>query len=56
MASRDIVRSTPPQPAPTRPGSVARPAGAAHDERARALTPSEPLEPHWMAAIDAATD
>jgi hypothetical protein len=56
MASRETVRSTPQQPAPARPGSVARPAAATRDERARLLTPSEPLEAHWMAAIDAATD
>jgi hypothetical protein len=55
MASRETVRSTPQQPAPARPGS-ARPAATTRDERARPLTPSEPLEPHWMAAIDAATD
>ena len=49
------------EPSPTaRPASQsqakATPRPTQRDERARQAPPSESLEPHWAAAIDAATD
>jgi hypothetical protein len=58
MAIRETVRPSPlPPPLPSRQGFSARPASAARDERGRQVAPAiQPLEPHWDAAIDAATD
>jgi hypothetical protein len=55
MASPETIRSLPSNPlTPARPG--APPRSTQRDERARQTTPAESLEPHWAAAIDAATD
>jgi hypothetical protein len=57
MASREAVRSSPvPPPSAVRSGTAIRPGGAVRDERSWQTTLPEPLEAHWVAAIDAATD
>jgi hypothetical protein len=55
MANRDTVRPIPSQ-LPSRQATAVRQAPAAADDRVRQLTKIQPLEPHWDAAIDAATD